>query len=896
MNSAKLTSLSAKFLILGTLLTAAATVHPQTCGGGPGIFNVFDGGKVAVNTSMTYSDYPGSCATSFTGSTWVNVRSTNLFGPKGHGNDCPLQATDQNVSPLTLPPFPTTANAPNIRIYNWNGPTTGFALTYNGQDRYYTYCTQGNNRFWVYYSDECKQNNAVTSFNAVTFPIAGDATSTFRLTGNDFGAIDITAAPITFTGASDVRIAELRAQNGATINLNGGTNHFVQNLNLQDNYRIKVTGSGTAKLYVDRVTRMNGNGSCININGNCNGNNSSVDLNAQNPERLSIYVYNGDLELWDRTQIAAAIYVHNGDLRLRANSEFSLIGEAVARNIAVTNGYNVRMHYQDTGAFNTILPTAGSRRTGLYSGARPAVPAVAKTGDFAFITYQMDYGGTQKNMGTLRAFPLKADGTTESTPAWDAKATITSQDRASKIFIDVNGTGVAASTLAATHLSTLGIAGGDPTAILNRIRNGPSGSFPDRWDSILGKPNNTQPVIFNDLVLFSTNEGILYALDRMTGSLRWGWMPGDFVRSYTTAAAYEALLAGDDMRGQIGVATVAGVGYVFVTAKGGELHFGLRINASTGLPERVWMDARSGQSSPNAERPIFFNDRVAYIVGNRVVIRPATGGNPETDQQPNLGGATITSSPTIVASPSSTSNNNNNGNNNNNRDPFTLLVGTNTGKVMSAGVSNSGAVGSFTEIGSIGASEAVRYVVYTRTVDAEYVTAQSIARVTTFKRALTGSGGWVRIWTSSRGSAQEWEFPSGTSKSSTPIPALPSTGEITDRVTSIGGFITIPFTLPPPSGACEGEARLYVVALDPAFAYYAPYYRDQRLTAAYITVGSGTAFMAQGFYLDGRMVAQGHSEKNTDNRQGLDDPIEFAPIPPNKGPGRRSWREIILNR
>jgi hypothetical protein len=861
----------ALFIVAGTIAGA------QLCGGGPGVFNVFEKGKIAINQDLNYQNSSGTCNVSFSGSNWVNVDATNLYGPvpaNANAQNCPIQATGKNIDQLTLPSFPATDSSPNIKIYNY-GANSGFSLDYNGVTAIYKYCQQGANERWVAQGNEakCQKSDEIVSYGVVKFPTPGDASSSFTFTGNTFGRIETWSAPITFGGSGDIKIDYLASTNQARIDLPGGRRYFVNNIDLGDNYKLTVSGTQGAKLYINNVVKMNGNGSCINIaSSSCDGNNASVDLTAQHPEKLAIYIYNGNLDLWDRTQIAASIYVANGDLKLHANSQFSFIGEAAAKNIAVTNNSGVRMRYQDTGAFNSIYPSFSGSTTGLYSAARPAVPQIASVGDFSYIPYQQDYDSAtnSKNYGTLRAYALQSNGTTSSTEAWDANALMTESDRRSKIYVDVNGTAVSVDSLTAANLATLGLSDIDVSAVQNRIAKGPGEIIPSKWTGRLGKPNGTQPVIFKDIVLFSTNEGILYALDKQTGALKWGWMPGDVLSNYGSDDAYKSLLNGDIMKGQLNAVTINGVDYVLGTAMGGALHYGLQLDATSGLPSRVWYDLRTGNTSPNAEKPVLYADRVVYIVDNKLVIRPVAGGGTNTDSQPNVGGGTITTSPTVVQD----------------GDNYTLYVGTSNGYVMSASLKpDNGTVGSFSQVGNTEANQALTYVVYSKTTEFEYLTAQSKTRVTTFKRKLSSSSGngnkgggggnsnpWVKIW----------------------MTTLPSGGEITDRVTSLAGFIGIPFTMPPEDGSCTGSARLYLVPLDTAWRYYSTYYLGQTFASPYLSLGTGTALSAQATYLNGRMILQGHSGQNADpNKQGLDNPLEFVPIPPNKGPGRRGWREIV---
>jgi hypothetical protein len=327
---------------------------------------------------------------------------------------------------------------------------------------------------------------------------------------------------------------------------------------------------------------------------------------------------------------------------------------------------------------------------------------------------------------------------------------------------------------------------------------------------------------------------------------------------------------------------------------GGALHYGLQLDTTTGLPSRVWYDFRFGKTSPNAEKPVLYADRVIYVVDNKLVIRPVAGGSINTDIQPNVGGGTITTSPTLVQE----------GN------KYILFVGTSNGYVMSSSLTNNGSVGTFYQVGYTGYNETLNYVLYSKTTQFEYITAQSKTRITNFKHQfistsqnVNGAGNssvgttnyWIKIWTTTLGSSQEWDFNNQNNTiQPTIIPPLPTNGEITDRVTSLAGFVGVPFTVTSNDNNCISFARLYLVPLDTTWHYYSTYYFGQVFTSPYVSLGTNTAYSAQPLYLNGRIILHGHSEQNSDtSKEGLDNPLEFFPIPPNKGSGRRGWREII---
>ena len=910
-------------LTLGALLSQA---WATSCGGGPGVFSVWgDDGRIAIGSD--YSAQTATCNPSFSGGEYINVKVSSFFEPRWidvNDNNAlkpacsvlgtsPREATptDLTLSRYTLPIFPS--NTRNVDIA-YTHPEAFISVgdipnvdqgcgSSSSTCRLYQQTSNNKNLKWKIFGTN---NPEYTSDDGASFPqTSGDPLVISNKDQRVYRNIYAQAAKLYFKydGTQPYVINSLRVgNNGTEITFEPGDYYF-NTFSFTTAILLKVAGTGNGggkvNIYVKNADSSSfiGHGSCINISGistfdQCTALQSSTSsprfsLDTQQPSKLAFWFYGGNLTLNDTVYMAASIYNDStsGEIYIRATNNTSFVGEMVAKNIRIENQSPVYMHYKDTGSFNSIYPGFTSGRTGLYSPARPAVPQVATAGDYSFIAYQSDYSSSanQKNYGTLRAYALRADGTTETTAAWDANNLMTESDRRNKLYVDVNGTAVAVGSLTLANLTTIGLSttGLAITDVQNRIAQGPGAILSSKWQGMLGKPNATQPVIFKDMVLFTTSEGILYALDRQTGALRWGWVPKDLVGGFVSDSAYEAQLAGEGMKGQINAVTINGVDYVMGTAKNGEIHYGLQLNATTGLPARVWYDVRAGKTSPNAEKPVVYLDRAVYVVDDKVIVRPVAGGNPDTDPNsaPNVGGGTIKSSPTIVQTGTN----------------YNLLVGTSNGYVMTASLASNGNLGSFNQVGYTGFNEAITYVVYTKTVDYEYVTAQSKTRVTTFKRRVNTTNNWTKIWSTTLGSASEWDFATGTSKGTTTVPALPGTGEITDRVTSLGGYIGIPFTIPASGDSCDGTARLYLAPLDPTLSYYAIYYLGQSFSDPYLALGTGNALSAQGMYLDGRMMMQGHSEMNLTGAEGLDNPLEFVPIPPNKGPGRKSWREVLVN-
>lgn len=876
-------------------LGATASAQINSCGGQAAVFNVFKDGKFGVSGSMFYTIEGGKCLVKFhDDAPTINVVNSNMFTVP----DCKLNASGQNVEKLKLPEFPSNNSTTDINL-GYSGPSMKF-FSFNGAE--YHKCTVDKDTFWIK-KGECKKINQVTQVSGLHFPSImsnGQDDGAFVLESGKYKDIKINlsrSGSITLSPETHIKFLESR---GASVRFKPG-NYYIEGeqrivgfklLDVYDyNEFIADGATGRVNLHMKgkASTRVSFLGSiCININKSCrilsDYSNSNIDIAAQSPDRFAIFVHSGDLKITAATHIAAAIYLHDGEFSNDGNSNVTFVGEAVAQNILFKNNtqngdpnQGTRIKHQDTGVFGTISTGAGDVKVGLYSPSRPAIENQGAAGSLAYLAYQSDFSASpaQKFFGTIRAFTLNADGSSASNATWDAAERSKKDDRQSKLN---TGTG-APSLLGDANL---------PTGTADRIWSGPGETLAARWQGLLGRPQNTQPVIFKDILLFSTSDGFVYAVNKVSGELQWAWSPPTQINKNDSLPNYQAQIEANPMHGQLGAVRHNDKNYVFGTAQEGAIHFALELNANFDLMKTLWIDERSGKKSPNAETPIYTNGAVIYVVDNKLVIRNLATGAEIYNALP-LVGSTISSSP-YVYHPADD-------------DPI-IYLGTSNGNVFKATLPDKIPNNwSWTQIGnapSLLTAEPVLYILFTKTSDNSYLTLQAESRITTYKLDNTPSDKnekkstetWLPLWTSAVGSAQLRNPSTGNMEASTLLPALGA--KISDKASSLGGFIFVPVTIFQSGRSCDSEARLYLIPLDPNLSYYKAFKDGSVINTGYISIGSGRAYTAQAIYLSGKFIVQGHSEQNSPaTKLGLDDPIELRPIPPNSGPGRRSWREII---
>ncbi|MEW5973562.1 MAG: hypothetical protein AB1713_07380 [Pseudomonadota bacterium] len=946
-------------LSLGLALTLPGLTHAGACGGGgPGVFASWGtGGKIAIG-----NDYiPGAtspCLVSFTGSehinvaasgfvepTWIDTANNNAMKPACSVlGAAPRRAVPTGVTldRYPLPAFPTDARAVDIKYTHpdafisvgddTSGDPQGCINNASATCRPYQFITSG--RKWKRWPDVQGNDPSYTSDDGAIFPSReGDPLIISNLNQRVYDEIYSQAAKLYFKydGTQPYVINSLTFGNSGTeITFEPGDYYFntfsftttvVINVADKDSQgRPLGNGSGRVNIYVKNADNSTfvGSGSCLNIDGvtttaQCTalrtaispGGQPVVNLDAQHPEKLAFWFYNGKLTLNDTVFVAASIYNDDpaGEVFFRANNNTTFVGEILSKNIQTLNQGPVYMHYKDTGAFSAQYANAVIPRTGEYSLAPPALPRQGLTGDYAYIPYQTD---TPSLGGHLKAFALKADGTTSTTAAWDADDEMTVAERQTRLYsTDANGNLTLFNNLDAAAFG----AGTSPTVAQIKAYtlnpNDSNGAYLAGRDpnGLIGRPHTTQPVILGSLVLFHTDDGFLYAVDKTTGELKWGYMPRPLVAGLKN---YASFFKTHPMEGQIAVlpdSDGSTAGYVVGSAKGGALHYALRVNSDGSLDSQVWLDERAGS---NPHRPLVMKVGATayamYVAESTKVIRRALATNPAEavfDLSTATGGVTLTGAP--IAVESYTLNNQNAREQN-----IRLFLGDAKGNAWTAPIVSGGAVTNslpLSRVGNIGTgsdvADPVLWLEHATKGGANYLTVMSKTRLKTFKYPEADPS-WRSSWTSYAGGSGYWNE-AGTSYTAettfTPkavhIQKLPDTGAtITGKAEIAAGVVFLPVQYET-NTVCD--AYLYLYRLDNGkFPSNALYFKS--IVTDNVKIGTGTAYTPTVTMLNGRLVLEGHSEQNLAASTGmaplggLDNPFEF--VSPSAG-GPSGWRELV---
>jgi hypothetical protein len=911
----------------------------------PGALGVMKGGTIAISQNGN-----SNCSIVFGGaSTSINAASGS-YTTRGTGclstSGTTVTETGNNLD--ALPKITYIAPAAGSASVEYKNSGKELKITTNGTDHTYSLKDDSDkNRYrWCKNNtgNGCNNNNKgekdyikyTTHLNSdwETFPTYSDN----RLVLTNTKAVDVAAYTTadtksiqTFYGYSNITVStannvyfkynpasgpyyigKLYMTNTAEVTFEPG-DYYIGDWSTGSTIKVNVTstggdGSGVVKLYVNKMNWSNVNGSCINVS-SCTFPLVTTDT-AEHPERLYIYVIDGDFKTNDRVNIAAGIYVQNGTMDFGNNSA-TFIGEALAKNITLQNGTPMSVIYKDTGIFSSLY--AGSSSTtsykeGTYSLAAPAVHRVSTTGSLVYVPYQTDYyekddGTYSYTGGHLEAFPMNANGTTSSVATWDVNDKMSVWDRYAKLY-SVNSTG---STVLFWFLDSAAFAStGSPSqTTIIRYTLDPTYSSSTYLgnrdpDTLIGQPYTTQPVIAENLnlVLFHTDDGFLYAVDATTGGLKWGFMPRANVAGLKD---YDGFYKTHSMDGQIAVSEFSSGGssyaYVVGSAKSGSLHYALKVTANS--VEQLWEDTTSGTV---AHRPVIFQIGstyyALYLTGSKDVVVHAltSGASPNTYTMSTSG--TLTAAPIVLESFDLSGSSR--------VQTLTLYLGDSSGYVYEKVLSSSGsASGSLTTVGHMGTTSSVADpVLYLQTATLggyDYLTAQTGTRLKTFR--LPSSSTWKSKWISFIGESGFWNDSGSTYTKETlltpkaeHVQTLPANAKVTDQVEIAESVVFLPLQVEvEATGTREAscDAYYYLYSLDDGYFPYNTLHNDSSVTDN-VLIGTGKAFKPSITVKGDSPMLLGHSEQNLPTgagttNLGVDDAFQFT----RGEPGISGWRELV---
>lgn len=450
--------------------------------------------------------------------------------------------------------------------------------------------------------------------------------------------------------------------------------------------------------------------------------------------------------------------------------------------------------------------------------------------------------------GTVSAYATSSGGATASTPSWEAGALMSASTRAAALYsTGVDGSSIsllsaldaAAFNLSATNCitntATIVNYTADPSYAgvsgCSFLAGRASGTFLGTFSAqngarYVGPPNNSQLVSDSSyvsyatglnsrkpLLMFSNNDGFLYALNAQTGALAWGWMP----RSLVAQLQYFSVFQGNQhMNGGFAVVdakdTSAPWGsYVVGSAQGGAEHYVLRLNSSGAPAAQVYDLKVSGGSSPGdaavastGTAPLRQSPQIAWINGSAYALFVVNAAGHSTLYEVNVatGGATTAALSPVVSSALSYA-----------AATGSLYFGSSSGGIWSLPISGNAATdaGLIMQIGTTVNPTSVTnpvsnvlYVGYTEIRGIPYVYALNPAQLTVFG---VGSGGWTPLWAATPSAG--YAYSSGSFSSSTTVNTLQSGALVSDAPLVTSGALVVPEWVAASGGSCGAGNGYY---------------------------------------------------------------------------------------
>jgi type IV pilus assembly protein PilY1 len=357
------------------------------------------------------------------------------------------------------------------------------------------------------------------------------------------------------------------------------------------------------------------------------------------------------------------------------------------------------------------------------------------------------------------------------------------------------------------------------------------------------------------VLLFTSNDGFLYAVDASTGNLVWGWMPRPFV-SYL--ASYPGLIGtgcgntntnGGCFDGHFTTTDAVNASgkwntYVVGTAAGGALHYSLGLtsnSANAPMPSsQPWSVSVAGGSSPQQQAPVIATiggSQYALFVVNKTSTSSSGSTTTSTLYEVNVAtgaGSTSGSALSFTANSSMTYV----------PSTGTLWIGDTKGKVWSLNISGSAssdASGAANEA-TLSPAAPVNYVGYTEYNGLPYMWAASQNEVETF---LLSGGAAQALWASAGGSSPQGYVSSSSGlTASSSVPALQASGQVAALPSLINGVLVVPVYVPP-TGSCGETGTAYYDLIDllsGGLPKVSVTYRNIPVTNGVVSLGLGVPF------------------------------------------------------
>ncbi|OIR00290.1 hypothetical protein GALL_177490 [mine drainage metagenome] len=417
------------------------------------------------------------------------------------------------------------------------------------------------------------------------------------------------------------------------------------------------------------------------------------------------------------------------------------------------------------------------------------------------------------------------------------------------------------------------------------------------------------------LLLFTSNDGFLYAADagtgttQGTGKLVWGWMPRPFVanlQNYTGFETGQFFDGGFTMTDAVDTSSSPQASdwatYVVGTAQGGAYHYALKLssngsstsNAPATPQAQTWGVSTSGGSSPQLQAPVIVTvngSQYAVFVVNTTTGTGTSAVTSSTLYEVNVATGQPASGTAISAALSLGSKVYVNSSLTYAPSTGTLWFGDSNGGVWSVNVSGAAGsdAGGAVQVATTNPLAPINYVGYTEIGGLPYVWAATQSEITAFGL----SGGTSKILWASSGTSGYQPGSGGTLQSvaSSVVMPLQAGAQISAAPVLVNGVLVVPAYVPPSGTACGVGTGYYDLfdLLTGGLPKITIRYKNNAVTNGVISLGAGIPLSPSVYVTPtGTVIYPGSSQPPNPQQPNPISPINFGGNVMNKP---IAWRQ-----
>jgi type IV pilus assembly protein PilY1 len=493
--------------------------------------------------------------------------------------------------------------------------------------------------------------------------------------------------------------------------------------------------------------------------------------------------------------------------------------------MAIAGGTSVYYPATDSTTLNTAFLTIIDLIYTESAVSAPVAPISVANG--SSYEYQLTTIPTPAS-GHVKAYPVSSAGVASGTESWDAATLMTTANRTNALMaaksdnsiVKLASVETAAFGLTATtcvpNVSTLlaftitpsytysgcsYLNGRDSSSLLGTFSTQNTGTYVGPPGSALLVQKYSTYASYasgaasrTPMLMFTNDDGFLYALNASSGALLWGWTSRNllpYLQNYTTFAAAGYTDGNFTVVDAMNGSNVWG-SYVVGSLQSGAQHFSLKLDSS-GTPASVVYDTViSGGSSAGDKAgttgatPLRQPPVIAYIGNSAYHVYVVTVGTTSTLYETNVAtGATTSAAFGFQASSTLTLN------------PTTnrLYLGSSAGTVWMLSLSGTAAtdvstvlkIGTTVNPATAAALANVLYVGYAEVAGVPYVYALNPSQLTVF--GIT-SAGWTPLWSTSNSAGYKYSGSAWTASAS--IATLTASSVVSDLPLVIGSSLLVP--------------------------------------------------------------------------------------------------------